>query len=82
MSITNLATLPPVFLLSNQQNVVSQASSVPAYTGPARCCWMQTLSSDMTNTQKISTVIVSGLVLDHMALDSLLADAENTARKR
>jgi hypothetical protein len=32
--------------------------------------------SDISNTQKINTVIVNGRVLDRKALDSLLASAE------
>jgi imidazolonepropionase-like amidohydrolase len=38
--------------------------------------------SDISNTQKINTVIVNGRVLDRKALDSLLADAENAVKNR
>jgi Amidohydrolase family len=38
--------------------------------------------SDISNTQKINTVIVNGRVLDRKALDSLLTDAENAVKKR
>jgi hypothetical protein len=39
-------------------------------------------SSDISNTQKINTVIVNGRVLDRRALDSLLTDAENAVKNR
>lgn len=38
--------------------------------------------SDISNTQKINTVIVNGRVLDRKALDSLLTDAENAVKNR
>ncbi|HWY57671.1 MAG TPA: amidohydrolase family protein [Terriglobales bacterium] len=38
--------------------------------------------SDISNTQKINTVIVNGRELDRKALDSLLADAENAVKNR
>jgi len=38
--------------------------------------------SDISNTQKIKTVIVNGRVLDRKALDSLLTDAENAVKNR
>ena len=38
--------------------------------------------SDISNTQKINTVIVNGRVLDRRALNSLLKDAENAVKNR
>jgi imidazolonepropionase-like amidohydrolase len=38
--------------------------------------------SDISNAQKIKTVIVNGRVLDRKALDSLLTDAENAVKNR
>jgi len=38
--------------------------------------------SDISNTQKINTVVVNGRVLDRKALDSLLMDAENAVKNR
>jgi imidazolonepropionase-like amidohydrolase len=38
--------------------------------------------SDISNTQKIKTVIVNGRVLDRKALDSLLTGAENAVKNR
>src|SRR5271157_172283 len=38
--------------------------------------------SDISNTQKIRTVILNGRVLDRKALDSLLTDAENAVKNR
>ena len=37
---------------------------------------------DITNTKKIDAVIVRGRMLDHNALDSLLAGAENAVKNR
>ena len=38
--------------------------------------------SDISNTQKIKTVIVNGRVLDRKALNSLLTGAENAVKNR
>jgi hypothetical protein len=38
--------------------------------------------SDISNTQKINTVVVHGRVLDRKALDSLLTDAANAVKNR
>ena len=38
--------------------------------------------SDISNTQRINTVIINGRVLDRKALDSLLTDAENAVKNR
>lgn len=38
--------------------------------------------SDISNTQKINTVILNGRVLDRKALDSLLTDAERAVKNR
>ena len=72
------ATIDPARFLGREKDLGS--------VGKGKLADLVLLSADplqnISNTQKINTVIVNGRVLDRKALDSLLASAENDVKSK